>query len=496
LSRRFEPYRCRARFLSGDMTKPPMPKIEHVIVLMLENRSFDNLLGCLYPKSDAFDGLDGNESNPWHRPDGTVEEIPVWSAGETTGRLTSMPDPDPGELFGDIQMQLFGVGGLPIEPAPMNGFIDNYMRQPPADRPYDPRGIMHCFRPAEVPILSALARSFGVSDRWHASAPCETWPNRYFAHCGTGGGWVNNERSFPPYRLPRLLPTVFRRLEAHGYSWRVYFHDLPQVATLVDLWPRLLTHFSLFEGEFERDAWDGRLPNYSFIEPRYFPSRLLQAVPNDEHPPHDLVYGEQLIAAVYNAVRAAPTWPRTLLLVLFDEHGGCFDHVPPPPAVPPGGPYPDGFCFDRYGVRVPAVIVSPYATPGSIIRPPMAEGAPAYPFDHCSILSTLHALFEIGPPPTPRVAAAPDLLSALTLAGPDNNGPARLEQRSRRPAKGEVRAHRYRRRNRHQRNLRSPLLGAPGLAAGLAARLRNRANRKRRELLRHGTVPPARTPDY
>ena len=248
--------------------------------------------------------------------------------------------------------------------------------------------------------------------------------NRYFLHAGTAGGWVNNERSHFPYRWPRVLPTIFRRLDRHGYSWRIYFHDLPQAATLVDLWPKIPTRFCLFEDEFAHHAQGGRLANYSFIEPRYYPSRWRQALPNDQHPPHDPRHGDSLIAKVYNAVRAAPTWERTLLVVVYDEHGGCFDHAPPPPAVSPGGPYPDGFRFDRYGVRVPAVIVSPFVKPGSVVRPPAAaDGGRATPFDHCSIQATLHKLFDLGPPLTPRVAAAPDLLSALTLAAPENGGP-------------------------------------------------------------------------
>ncbi len=375
-----------------------MQRIEHVVVLMLENRSFDNLLGQLYPKSVDFDGLDLTESNPWHKPDGSVEEIRAWSsAGPEAPRL---PDRDPGEFFEDFNMQIFGSPGAAQGCPTMTGFVDNYMLQPPQPPrsprtgqprsstlrdPPDPKAIMHQYTPAQMPVISSLARAFGVSDRWHASAPCETWPNRYFTHAGTAGGYVNNERSHFPYRWPRFLPTIFRRLDSRGYSWRIYFHDLPQAATLVDLWPKILTRFCLYEDEFERHATSGRLPNYSFIEPRYYPSRSAQAIPNDQHPPHHLRYGEQLIASVYNAVRAAPTWERTLLVVTYDEHGGCFDHVAPPAAVSPGGPYPDGFKFDRYGVRVPALIISPFVKAGSVIRPPTAPGGEApYPFDHCS----------------------------------------------------------------------------------------------------------------
>jgi phospholipase C len=456
-----------------------LPKIEHVVVLMMENRSFDCMLGYLYPKSDAFDGLDGSESNPWHRHDGSVEEIRVWNNPLIHAESACIPNRELGELFADIQMQLFGLEPRPDGKPNMTGFVDNFMRQPPEQgRVPDPKSVMHCFTPAQVPALSQLGTAFSVSDRWHASAPCETWPNRYFAHAGTGGGYVNNE--FLPLPRPSLHPsrTIYRRLEEYGCTWKIYFHDLPQAATLADLWLKIPTHFSLFGDEFAEDARRGRLPNYSFIEPRYFASIWTHKVPNDQHPPHNILYGEQLIATVYNAVRNAPTWPRTLLIVLYDEHGGCFDHVPPPAAVPPGGPYPAGFEFDRYGVRVPAVLISPYVAPGSVIRPPRKPaGEPTFPFDHASIIATLQRLFELGPPMTPRVAAAPDLLSALTLEQPENDGPKHIATHPRQPSRREAWAHARRPRNRLQRTMRNPMWAVPGTAArGIAhlKRLRRR----------------------
>lgn len=447
-----------------------MPRIEHVVVLMLENRSFDNVLGRLYPKSERFDGLDLTESNRWHKPDGTVENIGAWSNPGTTPLC--MPDQDPGELFSDFTTQIFGLDAPAGAPPNMSGFVDNYTRQNQPDHSPDPRAPMYHFLPEQVPVLAGLAKAFGVSDRWHASAPCETWPNRYFTHAGTAGGYVNNERSHFPYRWPRFLPTIFRRVEARGYSWRVYFHDLPQAATLVDLWTRIPTRFCLFEAEFERHAGSGRLATYSFIEPRYYASHFSQLLPSDQHPPHDIVYGEQLVAKVYNAVRQAPTWERTLLIVTYDEHGGCFDHVPPPPAVSPGPPYPDGFTFDRYGVRVPALIVSPYVPAGSVVRPAPQPNGKNVPFDHCSIQATLHRLFDLGPPLTPRVAAAPDLLPALALSEPSNGGPETLAIDPQKASREEIRAYRRRSPNRHQANLRSPMHGMPAAAARMVGELR------------------------
>lgn len=444
-------------------------KIEHVVVLMLENRSFDNILGRLYPKSDRFDGLAMDEWNPWHREDGSIERVRVWSS-EAIDPPT-LPKEDPGEFFADMQVQIYGLtrAGQPT----MDGFVDNYMRQSALRSP-DPKAVMHVYRPEQLPASTLLARSFGVCDRWFASAPCETWPNRYFLHCGTAGGYVNNERSTFPYRWPRFMPTIFRRLDRRGYTWKVYFHDLPQAATLVELWPKIPTHFCFFDPQFAVDAGSGRLPSYSFIEPRYYSSIRKGALPNDQHPPHDLQDGEALVAAVYNALRSAPTWQRTLLLILYDEHGGCYDHVPPPPAVSPGGPYPDGFRFDRYGVRIPAVIVSAYLPAGSVVRPIGPR-----PFDHCSVQSTLHKLFELGEPLSPRVAAAPDVLSALSSRAPDNAGPDRIPVSPPSRSVEDIWACRRRVSNHHQSALLSAGHIGPAALAHVSARIRSGGKRRR-----------------
>jgi phospholipase C len=446
--------------------------IEHVVVLMLENRSFDCMLGWLYRDRPDFAGLRGDESNPWHRDDGTVEQIPVWNDGTLSPQSASLPEADPGELYDDMNMQIYGLhpDGTPR----MDGFVDNYMRQPVSDTPLDPRSIMHCFVPDQLPVLSQLAQSFGVADQWFASAPCETWPNRLFVHAGQSGGQTDNA-AIP---LPILLPTVFRRLLRHGRTWKVYFHDVPQTAAMVDLWPHIPTRFRFFDPEFVADAADGRLPSYSFIEPRYFSSRLRRAVPNDAHPPHNVAFAEQLIAAVYNAVRTGPAWERTLLVITFDEHGGCYDHVPPPMATPVGRIARNGFAFDRFGPRVPAVIVSPYIAPGSILRPPGE-----LPFDHTSIIATLDALFGLGPPLSARVAAAPDLISAMQLERPENGGPACIDVGQLQPTREEMRSLRGLPRNNHQRRLRWPGVLMAALGAKTAAhthrarrRLRHKAN--------------------
>lgn len=397
--------------------------IKHVVVLMLENRSFDCMLGQLRPSSKDFDGLQGTEKNIWHKG-ATSQDVSVWT--DATGRPASMvvPDPDPGELFTDIAEQIHGKAGFA---SPMGGFVDNYMAQPSGPTPHSPDAVMHYFTEAHVPAISQLARAFGVSDRWFASAPCQTWPNRFFAHTGSAGGDVNNTAEHLPY----MMPTTFERVADGGKTWRIYFHDFPQTATLGRLWWHLegFQHFD----SFVEDAKTGKLPSYSFIEPRYFADPFNRAMPNDQHPPHNVGYGDALIASVYNAVRNGPGWENTLLIITYDEHGGCYDHVFPGPAVSPGGPFPDGYQFDGYGVRVPAVIVSPYVSAGKIIRP---DGL--VPFDHTTIFRTLQDVFDLHKGPlTPRTASAPSLVDYLSDA-PTNLGPASIDVTPPVPADDEL----------------------------------------------------------
>lgn len=390
-----------------------LDRIEHVVVLMLENRSFDSMLGGLYPGRTDFDGLKGTEFNP----DADGVPVRVWTSAATVEAAMSVPDPDPGELWTDITMQLYGSVALPVPSiATMSGFVRNYQAQTgKSAASYAPANVMHYYSPEQVPVLSGLARAFSVCDRWHASAPCQTWPNRFFVHTGTANGFENNA---PPH-FPYEMPTVFEQLEkaVPANPWKVYFHDIPQSLTLANLW-RDLDKFRLY-AEFQHDAGNGTLPAYSFIEPRYFADVL---PPNDQHSPHVVTYGEQLIADVYNCLRSGPNWTKTLLVITYDEHGGCFDHVPPPSAVPPSSDKTSPFNFDRYGVRVPAVIVSPFVAAGQVLRPP--SGSP--PFDHTSIIATVLRRFAPGVSLTARDASAPDLGCALTLPSPDNLGPERI----------------------------------------------------------------------
>lgn len=404
------------------MSADNLQHIEHIVVLMMENRSFDNILGWQF-------GLDPNLSNTTDQG----KDIKVWNNGGTDFETMTIPTPDPGESFLDMNYQLFG-NYLPDSDAQpnMSGFVRNYNNQSVASGElYNERDIMHCFEPAQVPVFSQLATSFGISDRWHASAPCQTWPNRFFLHCATAAGWVNNlpqKKSDIIHRLPYDMPTIFNQVQGKGFDkgWRIYFHDFAQTFLLSKLWDHL-DHFHFYD-RFKRDVDSGCLQPYTFIEPRYFPHKLSGKMPNDYHPPHDVTLGEQLVADVYNTLRAnEEVWRKTFLMVIFDEHGGCYDNEPPGPATAPDDgpakPGQYGFTFDRFGVRIPALLISPFIPAGSCHR---ASGP--WPYDHTSVIKTVRERFAPGAGPlTNRDAAAPSLASVLSL-DPDhlNMGPEKL----------------------------------------------------------------------
>jgi phospholipase C len=410
-------------------------QIKHVIVLMLENRSFDSMLGMLYPAGPGFNGLTGNESNPLGN---ALPDIPVNSYNPTTidSYTATIPTPDPGEEFTDMNQQLFGAGGLPpaAQQPPMNGFAFNYFNHKvdPKDGVPNPRDIMHYFTCKQLPVMSTLAKTFAVSDQWHASAPCQTWPNRFFAHTGTCLGQVNNKDFVTSGKVPFPHPSIFQRLTEKGRTWRVYYHDLPFSALVKDVLLQRDNIKGFDQFLADAGATNPSLPNYSFIEPQFYPYLGEFGNPSDQHPPHNVLYGEQLIANVYNTLRKSVCWKNSLLIVTHDEHGGCYDHAPPPCAVSPDDLAPSGFDFNRYGVRVPALIISPWVAPGSIVRSApngIVFNPPPYPFDHTSIIATLRDLFHLGGQLTKRDGVAPSLFQfpQYFLQAPTNDGPLFLD---------------------------------------------------------------------
>jgi len=292
------------------------------------------------------------------------------------------------------------------------GFIIDYAATIPAENredpvcrmKTDPASIMGCYDPAVPIVLTTLAREFAVCDQWFCSAPTQTWPNRRFVHSATSWGDVQNT---PTDMFPHEpWPTLFDQLSDHDRSWGNYHHGVPLTGLL---FPHLLFEHPLrFLGidDFVDLARHGKLPDYSFIEPSFVID------PSDQLPPHPLWKGEELIARVYDAIFSGDAWDRTLLIVTYDEHGGCYDHVPPPThATPPDdhrGKY--DFGFDRFGVRVPAVLCSAYTQKGTVFR---TDGD--VPVDHTSVMKTVRQRFGISEDLTCRDAKAPCLDGVLNF---------------------------------------------------------------------------------
>jgi phospholipase C len=389
--------------------------INHVVVVMLENRSFDHMLGYLYsdsgnisPLGNPFDGLAGNESNPYGKG-GSVKVFQIQSADP---HPYFYPGADPGEGYLNTNAQLFGNQWAPnpIVPARNQGFVTNFAatlswesKWPGQALPATTASqIMGMYTPALLPVLSNLAKGFAVCDRWFGSVPTETFPNRAFVHMATSQGHLSDSAA-----KVFTAPSIYTALDKGGVSWSIYGYNAPPLTrSLVgDITQATEDHFGEFP-DFRNAAASGSLRNYTFLEPEWGPQ------PNSQHPNYDVSAGEQFLYDVYYALRASPVWPQTLLIIVYDEHGGCYDHVPPPEnaVAPDNSPGEYGFDFKRFGPRVPAVLVSPLIPAGVVYRPPSAT-----PFDHTSILATIEKRFGL-PALTARDAAAPDLGAALTLA--------------------------------------------------------------------------------
>lgn len=393
--------------------------IEHVVVLMLENRSFDHMLGFLYtatqpaPRGQAFEGLTGQE----HNPNGPGPAVPVFRITAQTADAYFKPGADPGEGYAATNAQLFGSTQAPTAPPPVaqanQGFVNNFVytlgwesKKPSwVIKPgTSARDIMGVFTPEMLPVLSGLARAYAVCDHWYASAPTETLPNRAFALAGTSQGHLDD------HTKTYTCPSIFGRLSDAKVSWAVYGYTSPPLTrhNFPDISQAPNNHFGQFK-DFQAAAAQGKLPAFVFLEPSWGEAG------NSQHPVGDVALGEQLIHDVYQALRHSPQWTQTLLLITYDEHGGCYDHVAPPwTAVPPGdgtaGEF--GFDFKRYGVRVPAVLVSPWIEAGTVYR---ATGP--RPLDHTSLLKSLAQRFGLQPL-TDRDRSAPDFWSVLSLKTP------------------------------------------------------------------------------
>jgi phospholipase C len=404
-----------------------LDSVDHVILLMLENRSFDHLLGYLYPRSDTFDGLDGTQCNR----DAAGTEICVYPITPAEQNAYYYPLANPAEGFVATNQQLFSSATAPADGQAANdGFVTSFADElaNPA-HPLDPKlagaqpsSIMGMYSPETLPVLCGLAKGFAVCDRWFASVPTQTFPNRAFAVAGTSLGYIDNSAHGTP---AFNTPSVFGKLAEAGQTWKIYgYSKRPLTANdfpdTVRPGPGCMVE-SGFD-KFQSDAASGQLASFSYIEPEWaqYHNKDNFQLENDEHPVSNLAVGEKLIFDVYTALRSnQAVWEKSLLIVTYDEHGGNYDHVPPDTgATPPDGHTWAGFDFTRFGVRVPAVIVSPLIPAETKFR--SSAGSP--PYDHTSIIATLRARFNLGPLGK-RDAIAPHLGPVLTLATPRDDDP-------------------------------------------------------------------------
>ncbi|MBF0276077.1 MAG: hypothetical protein HQK84_12675, partial [Nitrospinae bacterium] len=403
----------------------PMGKIDHVVVLMLENRSFNCLMGYLYDdqnkpkhfvtspdtKNPVFNGVADKEL---YNFDNNGNKINVHKAPYETQLDMTFPNPDPGEEYDHVMTQM--NKGKNADGKKMMGFVQDYIdamqtadgwmeEKNPTIEEYS--RILGCYPPEATPVLSGLARDFAVSDEWHCSVPSQTFCNRSFFHSASSHGfvtnsdyvkWINNDQK-----------TIYNLLSENNIDWRVYWDIQDVFGSLTRLIhpplysKRYDSNFRSYghdyraeedpaQDRFRKDCAVGDLPAYTFIEPRLFFNH------NDMHPPvfsntmidSSILAGEELVNKVYEDLFIhGKKKDSTLLIITFDEHGGCYDHVYPPKTVPPvkNPTYPlqENFQFDQMGVRVPTLMISPWIKKGTVFR----STEPGKALEHTSVIKTV-----------------------------------------------------------------------------------------------------------
>jgi phospholipase C len=338
-----------SRLLSGCGDNAAPPGIKTVVLLMMENRSFDHWLGARsLVEGKAVDGLVAGMS----QKDASGTVVPIFPATPAT---YCVPDPPHG----------WDHAHLEFDNGAMDGFVIAHQIEHPGDL-----SVMQYMQRQDLPVTYALADEYAICDRWFSSVMGPTWPNRMYWLSGTSMGLTGN--SIPPGGY--TAPTIFDRLAAAGVDYRVYYGDLPFVALLgtgvqTDFTGRMARMTKFFD-----DAAAGALPSVVYLDPPFSYG--------DDHPPHDPEFGQALLASIYNALAASPQWNQTLLIVTNDECGGFYDHVAPPTA--PDDHAADG--FDQVGFRVPSLVIGPWVKQGyvsSVVR------------DHTSALKHLQTMFGL-----------------------------------------------------------------------------------------------------
>jgi phospholipase C len=358
-----------------------LDKLQHIVVLMMENRSFDHMLGSLKAVNPKIDGVTPDLSNP----DANGNPVKAQALAEFQAQL----QPDPDHHFPAVDLQIFGGDTSPNRTANMQGFVKSYFNQQ-RDLKHSQK-IMYYFAQKDLPVLTTLALEFAVFNRWFASIPGPTICNRAFAHYGTSFGRVDMNLLYinEPFKsiYNRLIDATPKRTS------KLYYYDTAsstmEITNLLQHQPELFGTYP----QFLDDCAKGNLPDYSFVEPNYSDHETDsgEETANDQHPDHNVQHGEIFIASIYQAIKNSKLWPNTALLIVYDEHGGIYDHVVPPACKPDqftasandtGTGMP--FAFDRLGVRVPAILVSPWIQKGTVVD---------RVFDHASIPATVTKFF-------------------------------------------------------------------------------------------------------
>jgi phospholipase C len=391
-----------------------MARINHFIVLLLENRSFDHLFGFATPPAGeklenllALDSLPSNLLNPAKAESAANPSFPV-----------SQPAPfavhdkeGPSHSFNAVNTQLSGSSRGPSDtnPPENNGFALSYsnsLSQHTRNVPHTQIAeVMQCFSPDQLPSLNQLAQEFCLCDHWHCEVPGPTMPNRMFMHAATSEGYIHND-----FKRRYSSKTVCELFQEKDLSWAIYFHDLYDLLQFPAL-ARTPDHMRRFD-RWAADVAAGNLPTFTFLFPRFMNAKsdngdTLQA--NSQHAPEDVRFGDHLIADVYDALAANDElFQQSALVVTYDEHGGFYDHVIPGAAPNPDGqdsPNPDdragfkipAFSFDRIGLRVPAVIASPWVAKGTVEHRDL---------QHTSVIKTVTEMFGLNGPLNKRDESA------------------------------------------------------------------------------------------
>ena len=363
---------------------PDAAGFDHVIVVMMENRSFDHFFGWLPGANGRQAGLTYRESN------GTphlTHALPPDYQG--CGFL------DPGHSYTDGRVQ--------YDNGACDGFLfDGSDSDPSNGLPNQANDIFAIgyYGQSDLPFLGAAAPAFTVLDNYFCGIMAETYPNRFHMHAAQTDRLTNTSTT-------STLPTIWDRLQAGGFSGRYYFSDLPFLA----LWGTKYVNISKPFSQFLADAAAGTLPNVAFVDPGF--AGETTDTSNDDHPHGDIRDGEAFLNQIYSAITSSPNWSKTVLIINFDEWGGFFDHVLPPLAPIPPATQAAGVPDGRLGFRVPCLVISPYARRNFVGHEQ---------FDHTSILKMIEWRFGL-PPLTVRDQTANNLADVLDFASPDVSAP-------------------------------------------------------------------------